>query len=58
MLLRAKISDHPKLKKYFKVLTIKDLIPEKHRQSGLAEYYHPETGWQRLEDAWANDEFA
>jgi len=57
MLLRAKINDHPKLKKYFKVLTIKDLIPEKHRQSGLAEYYHPETGWQRLEDAWTNDEF-
>jgi len=57
MLLRAKINDHPKLKKYFKVLTIKDLIPEKHRQSGLAEYYHPETGWQRLENAWTNDEF-
>jgi len=57
MLLRAKINDHPKLKKYFKVLTIKDLIPEKHRQSGLAEYYHRETGWQRLENAWTNDEF-
>lgn len=57
MLLRAKINDHPKLRKYFKVLTIHDLIPEKHRQSGLSEYYHPETGWQRLENSWAKDEF-
>lgn len=57
MLLRAKINDHPKLKKYFKVLTIADLIPDKHRQSGLSEYYSADSGWQRLEDAWANDEF-
>lgn len=57
MLLRAKINDHPKLRKYFKVLTIKDIIPDQYRQSGLSEYYHPEHGWQRLEDAWENDEF-
>lgn len=57
MLLRAKINDHPKLRKYFKVLTIKDIIPDEYRQSGLSEYYHPEHGWQRLEDAWENDEF-
>lgn len=57
MLLRAKINDHPKLKKYFRVLTIEDLIPDRHRQSGLAEYYNPNTGWQQLEDAWADDEF-
>jgi len=57
MLLRAKINDHPTLRKYFKVLTIADLIPDKHRQSGLSEYYHPDLGWQRLEEAWADDEF-
>lgn len=57
MLLRAKINDHPKLRKYFKVLTIKDIIPDEYRQSGLSEYYHPEHGWQRLEKAWAHDEF-
>ena len=57
MLLRAKINDHPKLRKYFKVLTVKDIIPEEYRQSGLSEYYHPDHGWQRLEKAWANDEF-
>lgn len=57
MLLRAKINDHPKLRKYFKIMTIKDIIPDQYRQSGLSEYYHPEHGWQRLEDAWASDEF-
>ncbi|MDZ4716176.1 MAG: ornithine decarboxylase [Cytophagales bacterium] len=57
MLLRAKINDHPKLRKYFKVLTISDLIPAEYRQTGLAEYYNPENGWQRLDEAWANDDF-
>ncbi len=57
MLLRAKINDHPKLRKYFKIMTIKDIIPDQYRQSGLSEYYHPEQGWQRLEDAWESDEF-
>lgn len=57
MLLRAKINDHPKLRKYFKIMTIKDIIPDQYRQSGLTEYYHPDHGWKRLEDAWADDEF-
>ncbi len=57
MLLRAKINDHPKLKKYFKVLTIKDIIPDQYRQSGLIEYYNPDQGWHRLEQAWTSDEF-
>lgn len=57
MLLREKINAHPKLKKYFKVLTIKDLIPEQYRLSGLSEYYHPHQGWQSLHEAWSMDEF-
>ncbi|MEP2671349.1 MAG: ornithine decarboxylase [Cyclobacteriaceae bacterium] len=57
MLLRAKINDHPKLRKYFKILTIKDIIPDQYRQSGLTEYYHPDNGWQRLESAWTSDDF-
>lgn len=57
MLIRAKISDHPKLRKYFSVLTIKDLIPDTYRQSGQEEYYNSETGWKRLENAWEKDEF-
>ncbi len=57
MLIRAKINDHPKLRKYFKIMTVKDIIPDNYRQSGLQEYYNPDKGWQRLEEAWANDEF-
>lgn len=57
MLIRAKINDDPKLKKYFKILTIKDLIKDEYRQSGLTEYYNAEKGWARLSKAWAEDEF-
>jgi arginine decarboxylase len=56
MLLRAKITDHPKLRKYFDVLTTADLIPAEYRASGLAEYYNEETGWNRMDDAWADDD--
>lgn len=57
MILRAKINDHPLLRKYFDVLTIKDLIPEEHRHTGIFEYYNPEDGWTRMGHAWAQDEF-
>ena len=57
MVLRAKINDHPRLKKYFDVLTVSDFIPEKHRESGLSEYYTPAEGWNRMETAWEKDEF-
>ncbi len=57
MLLKAKINDHPRLRKYFSILTIKDLIPDEYRQSGQEEYYNDKTGWKRLEHAWEQDEF-
>lgn len=57
MVLRAKISDHALLSKYFRVLTVGDLIPETYRDSNLTEYYRQEEGWNRMEHAWANDEF-
>jgi arginine decarboxylase len=57
MILRSKILDHPKLSKYFHVLTVKDIIPSKYRQSGLGEYYTAEKGWDHLEEAWEKDEF-
>ncbi len=57
MILRAKINDHPQLKKYFDVLTVEDFIPKEYRESGLTEYYDPKKGWNRLEKAWSHDEF-
>jgi len=57
MVLRAKINDHPKLKKYFDVLTISNFIPQQHRKSGIKEYYNSNDGWNRMEAAWEQDEF-
>lgn len=57
MVLRAKINDHPRLNKYFDVLTVSDFIPKEHRESGLSEYYNPKEGWNRMETAWEKDEF-
>lgn len=57
MVLRAKINDHPLLKKYFEVLTVKDLIPSEYRSTGIVEYYNPKEGWTRMEEAWSKDEF-
>jgi arginine decarboxylase len=57
MLLRRKINDHPKLRKYFDIVTVEDLIPAQYRASGLKEYYTKDKGWNRIEEAWANDEF-
>lgn len=57
MSLRAKINDDPALNKYFDVLTVKDFIPAKYRETEMAEYYTRDTGWNRMETAWAEDEF-
>jgi arginine decarboxylase len=57
MVLRAKVIDNPQLSKYFDVLTVKDFIPDKYRESGLSEYYDSTTGWNRMEQAWEQDEF-
>jgi len=57
MVLRAKINNNPQLNKYFDVLTVKNFIPDEYRESGLGEYYDIESGWNRMETAWAKDEF-
>jgi arginine decarboxylase len=57
MVLRSKVQDHPKLKKYFHILNVKDIIPEKYRTFGRTEYYTVEDGWDRMEESWEKDEF-
>jgi len=57
MTLRQRISTHPMLSKYFRVLTVGDMIPAEHRQSGIESYYDPDQGWNDFWDAWADDEF-
>lgn len=57
MVLRAKINDTAQLSKYFDVLTVSDFIPDEYRETGLAEYYDKESGWNRMEKPWEQDQF-
>jgi len=57
MSMRRAITTHPLLRKYFKVLTAGDMIPEKHRESGVTSYFDPEQGWTDVWDCWEHDEF-
>ncbi|MDF1608164.1 beta-eliminating lyase-related protein [Hoeflea sp. YIM 152468] len=57
MSMRRAISTHPLLKKYFKVLTSGDMIPEIHRESGVSSYYDPDQGWTDIWNCWEKDEF-
>ncbi len=55
--LREQLYTHPLLQKYFRVLINKDMVPLEYRQSGVDTFYDPATGWNKMEEAWANDEF-
>lgn len=57
MSMRRAITTHPLLKKYFKVLTAGDMIPDHHRQSGVTSYYDAEQGWTDMWDCWEQDDF-
>ena len=57
MSMRRAIMTHPLLKKYFKVLTAGDMIPEEHRESGVTSYFDPQQGWTDMWDCWEKDEF-
>ena len=58
MVMRRCISTHPLLAKYFKVLTVADMVPAQFRESGITSYFDPEHGWNDIWDAWSKDEFA
>ncbi|HBB85261.1 MAG TPA: ornithine decarboxylase [Sulfitobacter sp.] len=57
MSMRRAISEHALLRKYFKVLSAGDMIPEQHRESGVTSYYDVEQGWTDMWDCWEQDEF-
>ncbi|MBS0452862.1 MAG: aminotransferase class I/II-fold pyridoxal phosphate-dependent enzyme [Proteobacteria bacterium] len=58
MSLREQVRTHPLLRRYFRFLTVKDVVPPEYRESGVQSYYDDETGWNNLEAAWRTDEFA
>jgi arginine decarboxylase len=57
MAMRRAIATHPRLQKYFKVLTAGDMIPEEFRESGVDSYYSSDQGWRDIWECWAKDEF-
>jgi arginine decarboxylase len=57
MVLREKVLMHPLLSRYFRFLTVKDMIPPEYRKSGIAAYYEPDKGWTDFFEAWRIDEF-
>lgn len=58
MALRERIEESELLRRYFEVLTVKDLIPESFRPSGLRAFYSKETGYAEVDQAFRHDEFA
>ena len=57
MAIRRAVATHPLLKKYFKVLTVSDMIPKAYRESGVEAYYNEHEGWTDKWEIWAKDEF-
>lgn len=58
LLLRRTIRENLRLQKWFDIIAIGDLIPIEYRQSRVEGYYRREKGWNDIEKAWAEDEFA
>ena len=58
MVLRERIATHPLISKYFRMLTVRDLIPPEYRDTGIESYYDKEHGWVDIWEAWSQDEFA
>ena len=57
MSLRKAINHHPLISKYFRVLTVAEMIPAEYRKSGIKSYWDPEHGWSDIAEAWSEDEF-
>ncbi len=57
MAIRRAVTTHPLLKKYFRLVTAGDMIPEQYRESGMTSYFDPDQGWADVWDCWAKDEF-
>ncbi|MEZ5912157.1 MAG: hypothetical protein R3D84_07985 [Paracoccaceae bacterium] len=55
MAIRRAVATHPILKKYFKVLTVADMVPEEYRRSGAESYYDPSRGWTDIWEVWAQN---
>lgn len=58
MAIRKAVDTHPLIRKYFRVLTVRDMVPSEHRPSGIDSYLDNDGAWSETWDAWSEDEFA
>ena len=58
MMIRRQVSDHPLLRRYFRLLRATDMIPPEYRPSGRERFYEPGQGFTGMEEHWREDEFA
>ncbi|MCA8959979.1 MAG: ornithine decarboxylase [Planctomycetes bacterium] len=57
LVLREKAYENPEIRRWFRFLTIRDLVPADHRVSGVESYYDSDRGWSPMAKSWAEDEF-
>lgn len=58
MAVRKTVNAHPLISKYFRVLTVREMVPAEHRKSGVDSYLDGDAAWSEMWDAWSEDEFA
>jgi arginine decarboxylase len=56
--LRREVNRHPLISKYFRILTPAEMIPKEFRPSRMENYGPPSGTWDKLVQAWDQDEFA
>ncbi len=57
MTLRETVASHPLLRRWFRFLTIRDLVKPEYRPSGVEAFYDLDRGWCPMLDSWEQDEF-
>ncbi|HEX7125241.1 MAG TPA: aminotransferase class I/II-fold pyridoxal phosphate-dependent enzyme [Thermodesulfobacteriota bacterium] len=56
--IRREVNNHPLVSKYFRILTVADMVPAEFRASGLEDFLAPGTRWPEALAALRDDEFA
>ncbi len=57
LILRREVNQDPLISKYFSIATNAQMVPAQYRASGFDDFHSESASWQRIYDAWANDEF-